>query len=400
MNLKEFFKEQNKEMPEIDKLVVYERIRSQIEKESIFKKLSFYVKISIYSFFLLFIFFWLFYKHNKIYKTNITYADYIGKIITSTWNFKILDKWNFIVSNIIRKWDILQVSKTAHLTIQVNKWIKIYIIWPAKLEFNSYSYTDWKDIYVLNMLDWDYLTVKSNSAKDKIVIKSKYINIESDDKLIDLKYKKKWNATIIENNWWNLIIKNKSKILSLEKQEKLIFLPNNDINHIKDIFSDNYKKYQLTASWNIKEVITSKKINQLSNILERKRVIIAIWKFVLWKLNNDKLWYTSWKKQIIQIIENTYNVLWLKIQNLLKVKIKWNQATIVDLENLIDNLIVKIEAKYIIPKSFITRLKVMLAYLVIVEKIKTKKWQSFLNLSDLINYLKLDPKYKKMLLRF
>jgi hypothetical protein len=50
------------------------------------------------------------------------------------------------------------------------------------------------------MVDGDYLTVKSNSAKDKIVIKSKFLNIESNDKFIDLKYEKKKYATIIENN--------------------------------------------------------------------------------------------------------------------------------------------------------------------------------------------------------
>jgi Iap family predicted aminopeptidase len=61
----------------------------------------------------------------------------------------------------------------------------------------------------------------------------------------------------------------------LDKQEKLIVLSNDDINHIKNIFSDNYKKYQLTMSGNLKEVITSKQINQLSNILDKKAVILA-----------------------------------------------------------------------------------------------------------------------------
>jgi hypothetical protein len=97
------------------------------------------------------------------------------------------------------------------------------------------------------MVDGDYLTVKSNSAKDKIIIRSNFINIESNDKFIDLKYEKKGYATIIENNGGNIIIKNKSKVLSLDKQEKLIVLPHDDINHIKNIFSDNYKKYQLTS---------------------------------------------------------------------------------------------------------------------------------------------------------
>jgi hypothetical protein len=61
----------------------------------------------------------------------------------------------------------------------------------------------------------------------------------------------------------------------LDKQEKLIMLPNDEIDHIKNIFSDNYKKYQLTSKGTIKEVITSKQITQLSNILNKTAVILA-----------------------------------------------------------------------------------------------------------------------------
>jgi hypothetical protein len=74
------------------------------------------------------------------------------------------------------------------------------------------------------MLDGDYLSVKSNSKKDKILIKSKYLAIQSDDKLVDVKYKKDGAAMIVENNGGNILVKNDDKVLTLNKQEKLIVL--------------------------------------------------------------------------------------------------------------------------------------------------------------------------------
>jgi len=70
------------------------------------------------------------------------------------------------------------------------------------------------------------------------------------------------------------------------------------------------------------------------------------------------------------------------------------------MQNLLDYLLSEIEKKYVIPADLVQRLKVILAYLVIVEKIQHKTNQTFSNLSHLVNYLKLDDKYKKMLLKF
>lgn len=388
-------------MPEKDKLITYEKIRQHIENESIFSRLSFYAKLVVYSIFLLFIFFGIFNFQLPSNKPaiNTTYANYIGKIITSTGGFQILENGKVIEWNLIKKWSILKVNKNSHLTIQVNEWIKLYIIGPAKIKFDSYSVNK-EDIYLINMIDWHYLTVKSNLAKDKIVIKSDYLNIQSNDQFIDLKYEKSSNVTIIENNWWNIIVQKNEKVLSLDSKEKLIILADNDVQHIKDIFSDNYKKYQLMWSGHIKEVITADKVKKLSNILEKRNVIIATWKFVLWKLNKDKKWEESWKKSLIKIIQITYNILWIEIPRLLKQKIQTNQITTIDMQNLIDYLLSEIEKKYVIPADLVQRLKVILAYLVIVEKIQHKTNQTFSNLSHLVNYLKLDDKYKKMLLKF
>jgi hypothetical protein len=56
----------------------------------------------------------------------------------------------------------------------------------------------------------------------------------------------------------------------------------------------------------------------------------------------------------------------------LETKIQNNQITVIDLQNLIDYLLTEIENKYVIPDQFVKRLKVILAYLVIVEKVKVQ----------------------------
>ena len=55
MKLKKYLQQQQHQMPELDKLLVYEKVRQHIEKESIFTKLSFYTKVGVYSIFLLFL---------------------------------------------------------------------------------------------------------------------------------------------------------------------------------------------------------------------------------------------------------------------------------------------------------------------------------------------------------
>ncbi len=398
MKLSKYLENQVQKMPEVDKILTYEKIRNQIEKESIFSKISFYIKVGVYTFFLLLITIWLFIPFHK--KNIEVYADYIWKVITYTGDFKIIDKNKQISSKIIKNWDILKISSNSHLTLQVNHWIKLYLIWPAKIQFSKYNWPDKKDIYVINMLDGNYITVKSNSAKDKLIIKSKFINIESNENLVDLKYTKEWNATIIENNWGNIIVKNNQKVLTLSNKEKAIFLENKDIQHIKNIFNDNYKKYQISQNWQIKVVITSDETKRLSNIISRNATILAVWKYVLWSLNNDNKWKQSWQSQLINILLNTYNILNLQVPNLLKNKIKSNDIKPEDLVNLTDYLISNINQKYIIPQQYLQRLKVILAYLVIVEKLKVNKQQKFKNLSSLINYLRLPAKYKKILLTF
>jgi hypothetical protein len=96
MKLKKYLENQQHQMPELDKLIVYEKVRQHIEKESIFTKVSFYTKVAVYSLFLLFVFFGIFYHQQQItpgikVSTNTVFADYIGKIITSTGEFQILE---------------------------------------------------------------------------------------------------------------------------------------------------------------------------------------------------------------------------------------------------------------------------------------------------------------------
>jgi len=395
-------------MPEQDKLLVFDNIKTQISQQSIFTKVSFYSKVWVYTVFLLFVFFGLFLNNKHISNNlkvennaNVVNADYIWKIIKYNWNYKILDNGNKIKTWILSKWSILILDNKTKITLWINKWIKLHLLWPAKIQFTSYKNDKNKVIYIVNMLDGNYLTVKSNSPKDKIIIKSNYFNIESNNEIIDLKYTKKWWANIIENNWWNVLIKKNNKIISLKNNEQLIILWKDSLNYIKNIFTNKYKQYQIDNNGNLKTVINSNKVKQLWNILNKKLVVIAVWKYVLWKLNHNDTWINYGKENTIQILLNVYKSLNLELPDLLKSTInKPLNLSLSDEELLVDNLIQKINAKYIIPAEYVNRLKVILAYLVILDKIKVKTWTEFHNLSDLVNYLQLDYNYKKILLTF
>jgi len=408
MNLYEYFKNQNYKMPEQDKLVVFDDIKTKISQESIFTRVSFYSKVWIYTVFLLFVFFWLFYYDSDLSKwlvqqnqANLVNADYIWKVLKFNWNYKVYYKGNIVNTNILKKWSVLVLSNDTNISLWINKWIKLHLLWPAKIQFNSYINQDWLCIYIINMLDWNYLSVKSNSNKDKIIIKSNYFNIESNDNLVDLKYTKKGGASLIENNWWNILVKKKNNIVPLWNNEQLVILWKDSINYIKNIFSSKYKQYQIDNNWKLKTVITAEQVKKLWYLLNRNNVIMSVWKYVLWKLNNDNRWLRFGKTQTIQTILNVYNFFGFKLPDLVKWQIQNPLSlSLSDEELLVDNLIHKINDNYIIPKEYIVRLKVILAYLVILDKMKINKNLKFDNLSSLVNYLKLDVHYKKILLTF
>ena len=409
MKFEEYMKQQKLKMKEENRLLVFDEIRNRIQKESIFSRIFLYTKVSVYSLLVFFIIFSLFIKADNIkYKSknvviknniNTVNADYIWQVIKSEWEFTIIDNGKKIDNNIIKKGNIISLWVNSNIHLKVNEGIKLYLIWPAKLQLNYYINNEGIKIYTLNMLDGNYISVTSNSPSDKILLKSNILNIESNDKLVDLKYEKQWNAIIVENNGWNIFVKNDKKVFSLGKKEKLIMWEAN-LNKIKDILNNNYKQYKVGKDWNLKTILSSYKLKKLWNILERKNIIIAVWKYVLWAVNKDGKWKISWKTQLIKIINDTYNLLNIKEPKLFEEKLKTQDMTVQNLEVLVDNLVTNINKNYVLIEQYEKRLKVVLAYLVIIEKANIKKWTHFDNLSSLINYLKLDKEYKKMLLQF
>ncbi len=405
MKFEEYMRQQNSKMKEEDKLLVFGEIKNRIQRQSIFSKISFYTKVSVYSLLVFFVIFGMFIQTNNKQGGNLTIdngantvnADYIWKVVKSKWEFEIINNKS---DELIKKWDIVSLSKKSNITLKVSEWIILYLVWPAKLKLDYYIDSDDKKIYTLNMLDWNYLTVKSNSINWNIILKSDLIDIESNNKLIDLKYEKKWNAMIVENNGWNVVIKNDDSIYSLKKEEKLILWDDN-IKTIKDILKDDYRKYSIdNETWEVKIILKSKTITQLDNILEKKNTIIAVWRYVLWKTNKDNIWTKEWKEQLIKTIDNTYNILNITIPRLLSNKIESKDIDIKDLQNLVDNLINEMNKNYILLDQYVNRLKVILSYLVIVDKMTIKEWTNFENLSSLVNNLNIDKKYKEMLLKF
>jgi len=386
-----------------EKLLVFGDIKSQITRQSIFAKFSFYVKVSVYSLILLFLFSWIFFDFkdkvsNNVEienKADVVQADFIGKVLQSNWTFEIYDNNKKLNTKLIRKWNTVVLKDNSYVKLAINEWIKMYLLGPAKINVDMEKDSKWKDVYILNVIDGDYLTVKSNSDKDKIVVKSKYLNIESNDKNIDIKYEEKKWVSIVENNGGSIIVKNKDKVISLEKQEKLIVLNDADKKYIENLFSDDYTKYQINNDWKIKRILSSKDMKRFGIMLDRQNLILAVWQYVLWKINDNKKLEELWRKQMINIIVNAYHILGEKIP--------YNDIDNLsdkELRELVANLIEILNKEYIIPNMYIQRLKVMLSYIIITEKVDIPEWMRFSKLSQFVNYLKIDQKYKDILLKF
>ena len=396
MKFNEYLKEQKHSLDDAQKLLIYDEIKTEIDKQSIFSRVSFYVKVSVYTFILVFLFSGLFFNlHNEKVsknilvdkKVNTVYADYIGKVIKSKWSFEIYDDNKLLNTDKISKWNILVLKDNSYVRLQVNEGIKVYLLWPAKIQIN-FEKKNGKKNYIFNMLDGDYITLKSNSEQDKIVLKSKFFNVESNDKNIDIKYEDKDGVAIIANNGGEVIVKNKNNIIKLSNKEKLIVLNEKDKKYIENLLSDDYKKYQINWNGDLKIILPSTSLEKIGNILNKRNVMLATWKYVLWKLNKNIELKEAWEKQLRKIVVNVYNILWLEADPSLSLK------------SLIENLISNIEKKYILPKVYIQRLKVVLSYLVITDMKKIPEWVKFNDLSSLIDYIKLDNKYKKILKNF
>ena len=414
MKIEEYLKNQKAKISNEQRLLIFEKVSSDITKQSIFTRFSFYAKVWVYSIFLFFLFLGIFlpnFKNNFSDLTknvsvntkngnNIVYADYIWKVISSKWKFQIYDDWKLINWTKFKKWNVIVLKDNSYIKALIDGNINVYLVWPAKVQLNSYQQEKWKLVYVLNVLDGNYLTVKSNDSDNKIIIKSKYFNIESDKKLVDLVYKEKEWVNIVENNGSDILIKNDNKTLKLSKQEAIV-LSNSEKSYIENLFADNYTKYALTQSWDLKKILSSNDIKKVGQTLDRTKIILATWRYVLWKVNNDQQMENDWLKSMIDITLDAYSKLGLALPVDIVKTLTSNRYS-VDLEKeLLINLIKQIDKKYILPNVYPQRLKIMLAYIIISEKVKQKyPNKKFKNLSQILNHLKIDKKYKKILLRF
>jgi len=414
MKIEDYLKKQKTNISNKQRLVIFEQVNSAITKQSIFTRFSFYAKVALYSIFLFFLFLWIFLPNfqttnvnvsknialNSKIENNVVHADYIGKVISSKGDFQIFDNNRVVKWLTLKEWNIIVLKNNSYVKALIDGDIKVYLLWPAKVQVNMYKQEKWKPVYILNVLDGNYLTLKSNNSDNKIIIKSKYFNIESDKKLVDLVYKEKEGVNIVENNGSNILIKNDKKILNLSKKEAVL-LTKNEKTYIENLLSDSYVKYTLTQSGDLKKILSSSDIKKVWKTLDRVKIILATWKYVLWKVNNNKNMETSWLKSMIDITLNTYTNLDLALPADI-VKMIATEKYSVDVEKkLLTNLINQINKKYILPNIYPQRLRIMLAYIVIADKIKQKyPNKKFENLSQILNYLKIEKKYKKILLRF
>lgn len=351
MKLKEFFKNEKESSLSIEeKINIYFNFLRKKNKSNIFQ---FIKKVLVYTLlFSVLIISFTNYNYN-------TYAEYLWKIISVTWDFFILRDWKKEKTYNIYEGDKIYVSSWTSLVFLISSWTYWKIEWEALFEVNK---NNWR--YYLKILKWDFFEIK---WQDIIIETPKY---EIENNKIDISVKKlNWKILIKDNT--NVKISKKISKRSNEKEENL---SGNSILNTEEKLLDEEKLED-------KEEI----------ILLDKKVILSEEQ----KKQLDYLLYNSFiKRDIFNIFISKINNYWIDSYMYLNARIE-KIFNIIN-EKPLDNIMLNIEFlidyfedyKY---KEILYKIKKWLLY---IENIEIKEKIEFKKIDDIIEYFKLDDSYK------
>lgn len=236
MKLKDFYQNAHQDkLTDAQKLSVYQQfLQKKNAKESFAKRFSPAAKFLTYTFFIIIL---LFGQYNfpfmqlekrtlDSYNQNQVMADYIGKIINVQWQFQVMNNWKLIETDIINDGDRIIIGNNSQIVFDINKTTTAKIIWPANILVKSVWETNNINNYVLNMLEWTYIEVKSQEkSTNNVVLKTKDLNIEPSN----LNEKTNYSITqengkqFIQNRWAELLVQktinNKRNSTTIKKNQ-------------------------------------------------------------------------------------------------------------------------------------------------------------------------------------
>lgn len=433
MKLKQYFETQKKiECTQEQKLFIYNKISNKIQKRSLFSYISFYKKVWIY--FMITVFLLLTFYSSYIFETKPDYqiakiwswyivqqkvqdnktivqATTIWKVIETIWGIKIIKNWIETPWNILSDWDNILLLTWAQMKFEVISWSQAFIKWPAQFSLKYVWDEQWRKMFVVNLIYWDYFEVLSNNTElNNLIVKTNDFEIESqkvtDSMNITITWQ--WDKKIIDNKWWDIVVKkitnNKKVFSSIKTNQKAQISEEVQIIQEVKYISKQVKEKQISQTYDItwinnsevqtwiqttvnfttpqtSEILNDSKIVMDEKQLEDFKSLIYPW-FLKKDIENLSISYLKWNQDSFRVSYENYLLRIKKIYKLLDLQfdskiVEYNlenqTVTINDLVTITDQLYAKIDKWYYVPNTYLKRLKSVLWWLLLLKD--SKFWQ-------------------------
>lgn len=245
MKLKDYFREQNNyQINTQDKILLYEKIISQQNKQNKSFKKIFSIKSFSYWFMSIIILIWIyglfFFWWQSQYSdfiiqnnTNTVSADYIANIVEFNGTFYVAHDNKIYRTNKIANWDSIVLKKWTELVFNTNSGTQAKLVWPARFKLSQNE----SGTYQLAINEWDYIQIESNSGESMEIVLQNEITIANSQDL-NVLITKTDNEYKINNQWSQIKVTTNNRTKQVE-QKQLLAIKDNDIRLIENV--DDFK---------------------------------------------------------------------------------------------------------------------------------------------------------------
>lgn len=223
------------------KQAVYSRINDQINRTLFLNKVRWYMKVGSLTTAILFAVLLFFSAYSpsspdellvvetnnpavKTLKLNgstkLVSASSVGKLITVQWDISIFKDDELIETENLDSGDIVQLKEWARVVLTVREGVRATVVGPAEFTIERVTVNPTKDIYMLNLLEGEYIELKALPAKEKtttnasqkqetVVVKTQTVEIQQlpATRNLDVTISTQDGRPVVENDGDDIIVK-------------------------------------------------------------------------------------------------------------------------------------------------------------------------------------------------